>query len=96
MVPVAINYVAADTCGPVATTLRVTSDEPVTGPVREQGLAGLTSPDWVVVNEHQVLLRAERSIRGDGRVYTIVITATDEAGGTTVQQVTVRVPRISF
>jgi hypothetical protein len=56
----------------------------------------LTSPDWVVVNPHQVLLRAERSIRGDGRVYTIVVTATDEAGGTTVQQVTVGVPRISF
>jgi uncharacterized repeat protein (TIGR01451 family) len=37
LVPVTINYVAADTCGPVTTTLRVTSDEPVTGPLREQG-----------------------------------------------------------
>ena len=48
MVPVTINYTAADTCGPVTTTLTVTSDEPVTAPLLQQGLAGLTSPDWEV------------------------------------------------
>jgi uncharacterized repeat protein (TIGR01451 family) len=93
MVPVTIDYVAADTCGTVTATLSVTSDEPVTGPVVQQGLAGLTSPDWHVVDAHHVLLRAERSLRGDGRVYTIQVKATDEAGGTATQQVTVVVPR---
>jgi uncharacterized repeat protein (TIGR01451 family) len=93
MVPVTIDYVAADTCGAVTTTLSVTSDEPVTAPVASQGLAGLTSPDWEVVDDHHVRLRAERSVRGDGRVYTVTITATDAAGGSAQQQVTVTVPR---
>ena len=48
MVPVTINYTAADSCGPVTTTLSVTSDEPVTAPLLQQGLSGLTSPDWQV------------------------------------------------
>jgi hypothetical protein len=93
LVPVTVSYTAADTCGPVTTTLSVTSDEAVTAPVFQQGLSGLTSPDWQVVDDHHVRLRAERSIRGDGRVYTIAITATDAAGGTTVSTVTVSVPR---
>ena len=64
-VPVNVTYTATDACGPVTTSLTVTSDEPVTGP--GQGLAGLTSPDWIVIDEHWVLLRAERTPRGDGR-----------------------------
>ena len=96
MVPVTINYMASDTCGPVTATLSVSSDEPVTAPFSQQGLAGLTSPDWQVVDAQRVLLRAERSRRGDGRVYTIAITATDAAGGAATQQVTVGVPRIAF
>jgi hypothetical protein len=73
--------------------LSVTSDEPVTAPLFVQGLAGLTSPDWQVVDNHLVRVRAERSVRGDGRVYTITITATDAAGGQSTEQVTVTVPR---
>jgi hypothetical protein len=64
----------------------------VTGPVAIHGVAGLTSPDWQVVDNHHVRLRAERSLRGDGRVYTITITARDAAGGTSTRQVTVTVP----
>jgi hypothetical protein len=90
-VPVVVLYNAADTCGPVTTSLSVTSDEPVTG--LWQGLAGLTSPDWIVINEHIVLLRAERSWSGDGRVYTITIRAVDEAGGVATRNVTVTVPK---
>ncbi len=60
---------------------------------RDQGLAGLTSPDWRVLDAHHVLLRAERSVKGDGRVYTIRIQATDAAGGTATEDVTVTVPR---
>jgi hypothetical protein len=90
-VPVIVLYNAADACGPVTTSLSVTSDEPVTG--LWQGLAGLTSPDWIVINEHIVLLRAERSWSGDGRVYTITIRAVDEAGGVATRNVTVTVPK---
>jgi hypothetical protein len=93
MVPVTIGYVASDACGAVTSTLSVTSDEPVTGPILQQGLAGLTSPDWQVVDMHTVLLRAERSLRGDGRVYTIRITSVDAAGGIATSDVTVSVPR---
>jgi uncharacterized protein len=91
MVPVTVSYTAADACGPVTSTLSVTSDEPVTG--RGQGLAGLTSPDWQVVDANHVRLRAERSAKGDGRVYTITITSTDAAGGASTRQATVTVPR---
>jgi predicted extracellular nuclease len=91
MVTVRVSYTATDTCGSVATSLSVTSDEPVVG--AGQGLAGLTSPDWEVLDTTRVRLRAERSISGDGRVYTIAVTAVDSAGGTTTRTVTVRVPR---
>jgi hypothetical protein len=93
MVPVTIDYTAADGCGPVTTSLTVTSDEPVLAPPRDQGLAGLTSPDWEIVDAHHVLLRAERSSKGDGRVYTIRILARDAAGGSAAQELTVTVPR---
>jgi hypothetical protein len=93
MVPVTVFYDATDSCGVATATLTVTSDEPVTAPVRDQGLAGLTSPDWVVVDAHHVRLRAERSVKGDGRVYTIRIDAADAAGGTSSGTVSVRVPR---
>jgi uncharacterized repeat protein (TIGR01451 family) len=93
LVPVTVNYTATDTCGPVTTALGVRSDEPVTGPITIHGLAGLTSPDWQIVGPHRVRLRAERSLRGDGRVYTITITATDSAGGTSTHDVTVTVRR---
>jgi predicted extracellular nuclease len=90
-VRVNVQYNATDACGPVSSSLTVTSNEPVTGV--GQGVAGLTSPDWIVIDEHRVLLRAERSPRGDGRVYTITISAVDVAGGVATQDVKVTVPR---
>ena len=92
MVPVTIGYNASDTCGAVTTKLIVTSDEPVTGSVLQQGLAALTSPDWQVVNDHTVRLRAERALFGDGRVYTIRIESTDAGGGVTTRNLIVTVP----
>jgi len=91
LVPVTVHYTATDTCGPVTSTLSVTSDEPVTG--HGQGLAGLTSPDWQVIDANHVRLRAERSTRGDGRLYTITIRSTDRSGGASTAQVFVTVPR---
>jgi hypothetical protein len=72
----------------VTTSLSVTSNEPVNGPGD-----GNTSPDWLVLTNHIVFLRAERASGGAGRVYTVTITATDVAGQTTQTSVTVSVPK---
>jgi uncharacterized lipoprotein YddW (UPF0748 family) len=86
---VTINYDATDNCGSVTTALSVTSSEPVTG-----GLYGNLAPDWVIVDNHHVKLRAEKGLLSNGRTYTITITATDLAGNSSAQQVHVRIPRI--
>ncbi|MGE0481758.1 MAG: SBBP repeat-containing protein [Phycisphaerae bacterium] len=68
------------------TILSVTQDEPV------NGLGdGDTGPDAVIQGE-SVLLRAERSGGGNGRVYRITFLAEDEHGGACVGEVTVCVP----
>jgi hypothetical protein len=53
----------------------VTSDEPVDA----EG-DGTTCPDAVIRGDGTVDLRAERSGKGNGRVYTIEFTATDDTG----------------
>ncbi len=87
MANVAVAYTIADNCGPVTVTLSVTSNEPINGTGD-----GNTAPDWIVVNDHLVQLRAERAGTGTGRVYTITITATDCAGQSGSATVTVTVP----
>ena len=84
---VAVAYRIEDNCGPVTVKLNVTSNEPVnaTGD-------GNTAPDWEVVNDHLVRLRAERAGNGTGRIYTIAITATDSAGQSATATVPVSVP----
>jgi hypothetical protein len=89
-VPVTVSYNATDACA-VTTSLSVTSSDPVTGD--GQGIAGHTSPDWIVVNEHEVMLRSERLPTSAERVYTITITAIDAAGQVATEDVTVTVPR---
>ena len=65
----------------------VTQDEPV------KGLGdGDMSPDAVIQGQG-VLLRAERSGTGNGRVYEVTFTATDSQGGTCNGKVKVSVPR---
>jgi hypothetical protein len=87
MVDVTVSYDVTDNCGPISLKLTVASNEP------EEGDGdGDTSPDWEVLDEHHVSLRAERSGIGDGRIYTITITAADSAGGSSSQTVTVTVP----
>jgi hypothetical protein len=44
------------------------------------------------VDAHHVLLRAEGSEHGRGRIYTITLTCTDPAGNRTVRMATVSVP----
>ena len=86
MVPVFIDYIALDNCTVATAELNVTSNEPQTGTGN-----GDKAPDWEVVDEHKVLLRAERSGKGDGREYYITIKVTDESGNFTERTVTVAV-----
>jgi len=65
----------------------VTQDEPT------NGLGdGDTSPDAVIQGD-KVLLRAERSGTGNGRVYSIMFSADDGLGGVCTGSATVQVPK---
>jgi len=88
MKDVSIAYTVTDnSCRPVSCTLSVSSDEPVNGDGD-----GNTSPDWIVVDDHTVQLRAERSGSGDGRIYTVTATCTDSSANSFSQSVQVTVP----
>jgi len=90
MTDVTVSYTTADNCSlptAISCALSVASNEPI------NGLGdGDQTPDWTVVDNHHVKLRAERSGTGTGRVYTVTITCTDQAGRTSSQAVTVNVP----
>ena len=89
MVNETVNYTVTDNCPlpPDSCSLTVTSNEPVNG----QG-DGNTSPDWIVLDAHHAQLRAERSGKGNGRIYTIGITCVDSGGSSSHQQTQVTVP----
>lgn len=88
MKDVTVKYSSTDNCpGPITCALSVTSNEPVNG----QG-DGNTAPDWIVVNNRLVKLRAERSGTGNGRIYTITIRCTDQYGNAGTATTTVLVP----
>ncbi|MEX0817458.1 MAG: Calx-beta domain-containing protein [Gaiellales bacterium] len=71
----------------------VTQDEPV----RDKARGHKAGPDaaWVAGSPHKVKLRAERSARGDGRVYRLAFTATDEQGAECTGTAPVGVPHDS-
>jgi hypothetical protein len=92
MVLVKLSALVGDTCG--STTWKiigVRSNEP------ENGLGdGDTAPDWLITGDDRVLLRAERSGRGRGRIYTVTIQAEDGAGNlSATRRVNVTVPESS-
>jgi hypothetical protein len=73
-----VSYAASDNCGVPTCTLSGTSSEP------DNGLGdGDTSNDIQIVDAHHVLLRAERSGKGNGRTYTLKATCTDAVGNST-------------
>ncbi len=82
------NYTSTDNCpGPITCAITVTSDEPQSGTGN-----GDQSPDWDILNDHHLKLRAERAGDGDGRVYTVKITCTDQYANSTSGTKTVLVP----
>jgi hypothetical protein len=90
MIPVTMTVSAMELCF-VPAVCRVTSvesNEPVSGTGE-----GDTAPDWIIDGD-RVLLRAERSPRGTGRIYTSHVECTDELGNPfTTTTATVTVPR---
>ena len=94
MVDIHIQANAADSSGlPVTLNAFVNSNEP------EDGLGdGDMVPDWSVpvidqeAGTIQLQLRAERSGIGDGRVYTVTITAKDASNNTSIASVEIVVP----
>ncbi|MBN1804855.1 MAG: hypothetical protein JW837_06360 [Sedimentisphaerales bacterium] len=90
MVEVTFEVDAEDICDPepICYILEVTSNEPVNG----QG-DGNTESDWEYTDDPLVvLLRAERSGCGDGRVYTVCVVCEDASGNTAYADVEVTVP----
>ncbi len=83
---VTISYTATDNCS-VTSALSVTSNEPVNG-VSD----GDTDPDWIVLDNHHLQLRAERAANGTGRIYTVTITATDGVGNISTKTIEIKVP----
>ncbi len=88
MITVQVHADVADTCGPATwNIISVTSNEAV-----DAKGSGHTSPDWQITGDHTVKLRAERSGKGSGRIYTITIKASDPSGNTAQNTVTVTFP----
>ncbi len=90
MQDILVSYEATDNCGELSISLEVSSNEPVNGTGD-----GNTSPDWEIVNNKLVRLRAERSGNGTGRIYTITVTATDPSGNQSSSSTRVTVPKSS-
>ena len=53
---------------------------------------GRTGADWQVTGPLEVALRAERSGRGSGRIYTLTVTCRDQAGHESHAHAAVLVP----
>jgi hypothetical protein len=87
MVQVA-SVTATDSLSGLA-TLNVTA----TSNEADSGTGGGDVPGDIVINGGTVLLRAERTPSGKGRVYTIVATAVDVAGNTSTTTATCSVPK---
>lgn len=88
MIPVSVAVAVSDVCdaSPSCHIASVTSNEPVNGTGD-----GNTEPDWVITGPLTLLLRAERSGNGSGRIYTITVECTDGSGNTSTKPVLVTV-----
>ncbi len=92
LVPVSIDGIYDPDGDPVSVEItEISQDEPVRG----QG-AGVTAPDGTGLGSDRLSLRAERLRSGDGRVYHVGFTASDEFGESCEGDLTVCVPRRSW
>jgi 3D (Asp-Asp-Asp) domain-containing protein len=88
MISVTVSFNTSGGCGTTDCAITsVASNEPVNGTGD-----GDVSPDWQIIDNHHINLRAERSGEGSGRIYTITITCTDGGGHTATKNVVVTVP----
>jgi hypothetical protein len=89
LVKIHVTAETTDDCGEVTWKIvKVRSNEPRNG----EG-DGNTARDWKILNDHNVALRAERSGKGDDRIYTIYLQAQDSVGNlSATNTVTVTVP----
>ena len=79
MVDVGLSFTLGDNCDPNPRIfLEITSDEPP-GSAKGRGGSQIV-PDATIMADHRVLLRAERSEDGDGRVYVLTLTVRDSSG----------------
>lgn len=93
LIDVGFSFTAADLCDPEPLTLEVTvtSDE---SPDLAPGAGGPRHcADAVIGPDNSVLLRAERSGPGDGRVYVVTVTAADACGNAGACSAEVTVPK---
>ncbi len=90
MVSVLASLAATDVADPSPTceVTSISSNEP------QNGLGdGDTANDWVQTGLKAVSLRAERSGKGSGRVYTLVARCTDSSGNEATTKLLVTVPK---
>lgn len=76
-----VYYDASDNGGTVKTDIAVTSN------------ATDGSKDWEIIDDHLVRLRTSRLPDGSVRIYTITVTATDDAGNKTTRSTTIAVSK---
>jgi hypothetical protein len=73
MQDITVNYSVTDNCNSSPTySISVASNEAANGTAD-----GNTEPDFQIIDDHHIRLRAERAATGSGRIYTITITADD-------------------
>ena len=95
LIPIQVAWQAHDACDPAPTVILVsaTSTEPDDAPGDGDGsTTGDIQDASIGASDATVLLRAERSESGRGRVYTLTYTARDASGNTTSAQDVVTVP----
>lgn len=88
MVAIKVQARVTDTCSTTTWKITgVTSNE-----AADAKGSGKSAPEWQITGDHTLKLRAERSGKGSGRIYTITIQAKDASGNTASKTVTVTVP----
>jgi hypothetical protein len=80
MIPVTITGTASGSCNPASCRIVSVSSNEKTEP-----------GDWVITGNLTVNLRADRSGKGSGLIYTITVQCTDAAGNISTSTVTVSV-----